>query len=69
MFTQDEYDNLKRAYASGTTTVSYGGQTIVYRSLREMRALLDEMEVELGKRPGIRGPLQRYFIGYYDKGL
>ena len=42
-FTQEEFDTLKKAYASGSLTVKHGDKLITYRSLNEMKKLLDAM--------------------------
>lgn len=50
-YTMEQYTALSEAYALGATTVSYGGKTVNYRSLEEMRNLLIEMEQALGLTP------------------
>ena len=46
-FTQQEYDTLKAAAASGLQTVHYSDRTVAYQSLKEMRELLAQMERQL----------------------
>jgi hypothetical protein len=46
-WSQAEYDALKAAIARGTQTVSYNGRSVTYHSLKDMRALLAEMERDL----------------------
>lgn len=48
--TQQEYDILRAAYRMGVTEVSVDGHTVKYASRVAMRAILDEMEAELGLR-------------------
>lgn len=48
--TQQQYDILLEAYRSGVTEVSVDGHTVKYASRVAMRAILDEMEAELGIR-------------------
>lgn len=67
-YTTEQYKALKDAYVSGVMQVSYAGQSTTYRSLQEMKQLLNEMEAELGiSKP--RGVLQRHAMGIYSKGL
>lgn len=47
-WTQADYDALKQAIATGANSVSYNGQRVEYRDLHQMKALLSEMEGELG---------------------
>lgn len=46
-WTQFEYDALKAAIARGTQSVTFGNRTVTYHSLKDMMALLAEMEREL----------------------
>jgi hypothetical protein len=51
-WTQERYDALMDAYGQGVTRVKYSDKEVEYRSLAEMRSLLDEAEAELfGVRP------------------
>jgi hypothetical protein len=51
-FTQAQYDSLQDAYAKGVLEVEYADQRVIYRSLRDMRSLLNQMAAELGiKKP------------------
>lgn len=63
-FTQQEYETLNRAIASGTTSVRYADRTVQYRSLEEMIRIRNMMAHELGIA---RGP-NRVFASF-DKGL
>jgi hypothetical protein len=45
---QGFYDELKRAYYSGATSLSYEGKSFTYRSGDEMRAALRALASELG---------------------
>ena len=46
-YTQQQVDALREAIAEGVTTLSSDGRTVTYRSLAEMRSLLQEMEASL----------------------
>lgn len=48
MATQKELDAIKRAYYQGVQSVTFKGRTVQYRSLSEMRRVIDELERELG---------------------
>jgi hypothetical protein len=48
MATQTELDAIKSAYYQGVSEVAYKGRTIKYRSLAEMKRIIDELERELG---------------------
>ncbi|MFW6299486.1 MAG: phage head-tail joining protein [Oceanicaulis sp.] len=63
-WTQADYDELKRAIATGATSVSYNGQRVDYRSLEEMKGLLSEMESELGLKTR-----RRRSKATFDRGL
>ena len=47
-WTTAQRDALAAKIASGELTVRYGDKTVTYHSLSEMRALLAEMNTELG---------------------
>lgn len=52
-WTQTELDALKKAYAAGTTSVTYDGKTVEYDSerglLRRIRTIEAEMAATAGK--------------------
>jgi len=48
-YTQLQLDKLTDAIALGATTVRYGDKEIVYRSIKEMKLIKQEMEADLGK--------------------
>lgn len=50
-YTQQQYDALKAAIASGAYSVRYGDKQVDYRSLAEMKQTLADMEAELGINP------------------
>ncbi|QPC43998.1 hypothetical protein HW532_15655 [Kaustia mangrovi] len=50
-WTQEEYEALKKAVASGVLTVKYADRTVTYQNLKEMRDLLGEMRRSLSGRP------------------
>ena len=49
-FTVEQYNGLIEAFASGSTSVSYSGKAIQYRSLDDMARIIQVMEVSLGIR-------------------
>lgn len=48
VFTQEQYDALTAAIATGSKRVKYSDKEVEYRSLSEMLALLGAMAVDLG---------------------
>lgn len=48
-FTEEQYDALMAAIASGSSTLSYGGKNIAFRSMDEMLRLARLMQRSLGK--------------------
>jgi hypothetical protein len=46
-FTQTELDALKRAYASGTTRVSYDGKTVEYGNAADLLSRIRVIEAEM----------------------
>ena len=46
-YTQSQLDALRAAYASGTTRVSYDGKSVEYRSLNELKQVIDDVEAGL----------------------
>lgn len=46
-FSQEQYEALKEAIASGATTITYGDKTVSYRSLAEMKELVRMIEAEI----------------------
>jgi len=50
-WTDQEYQTLKAAVASGVSSISFGGgpsnRSVTYHGLEQMRALLKEMEQQL----------------------
>ncbi len=49
-YTQTQIDKLKTAIASGVLEVQHGDERIRYRSLDEMRAILETMERSVNSR-------------------
>lgn len=47
-YTIDQYTKLQVAIATGATSVYYGDKRVDYRSLSDMKDLLQEMETQLG---------------------
>jgi hypothetical protein len=64
-YTQDDYDALKSAIASGATRVEYGDKRIEYRSLAEMKTILADMAKSLGFTTRTSGRTN----GNFSKGL
>lgn len=64
MYTQEQYETLTRAIASGQRRVTYADRTVEYRSLDEMLRVKNEMARELGL---IRGPNRT--LASFQKGL
>ena len=54
-FTVEQYNSIIEAFASGSTSVSYSGKAIQYRSLDDMARIIQIMEVSLGLRPSSSG--------------
>ena len=46
-YTQEQVDTLRADIAAGVGSMSSDGRTVTYRSLAEMRSLLQEMEASL----------------------
>ena len=46
-FTIEQYGKLKEAYAMGVLSVNYGDKTVTYRSLLEMKQILEDIRAEL----------------------
>lgn len=46
-YTQSQLEALERAYASGTTRVTYGDKTVEYRDLLEIQRIISEVRSEL----------------------
>lgn len=64
--TPEQLAELRNAYFSGVLTVRYADKTVTYRTLREMREILDAAEAAAGETPSRRGG-RTYFVT--DKGL
>lgn len=41
---------LEEAYATGALTVSMDGKSVTYRSLRELRSIIDDLRGQLGSQ-------------------
>lgn len=46
-WTQSQIDNLEQAYKEGVLTVEFNGRKTTYRSMAEMKQLLEEARAEL----------------------
>lgn len=54
-YTQEQADNLRNAIAEGVTEVEFNGRRTRFRSLKEMRSILTEIESSVdsrSRRPG-----------------
>jgi len=47
-YTQDQLTTLETAYSQGITSMQHNGRRVEYRSLEEMKRLIDSMRSELG---------------------
>lgn len=65
-FTLDQYNTLLAAYTQGAKEVQYSNKRVVYRSLAEMKAILEEMEIELDIKPNNN---RNRRVGYYCDGF
>lgn len=65
-YSQAQLEAIRAAYVSGVTRVSYEGRTTEFRSLAEMKAIIDEIEADLAATRR-----RRRFLGVTsgDKGL
>lgn len=54
MATQAQLDALKAAYFEGVVRVSFEGRSIEYRSLADMKRIIQDLERELGIAQGPR---------------
>lgn len=59
-WTQAQLDAIRRAYASGVTRVTYEGKTTEYRSLKEMREIMQTIEADLAKASGAPKPVAHF---------
>jgi hypothetical protein len=62
-YTQEQADALRDAIAEGVTTLSSDGRTVTYRSLADMRSLLQEMEASL-IGPAVAGNSRRVYMRF-----
>lgn len=67
LWTQADYDALKAAIALGALRVEYADKRIEYRSLNDMKRLLEEMANDLGLNADVKNRRRR--IGNFSKGL
>lgn len=67
-YSVEQYEAIKEAIASGTTSVSYGGKTVSYRSLAEMKEIVRIIEDELfPERKPRRRRLAEVDRGYFPE--
>ncbi|MFG1461738.1 hypothetical protein V5F77_02480 [Xanthobacter sp. DSM 24535] len=50
-YTTEQREALREAIASGATEVTYDGKTVKYRSLNDMRSVLDIIDRDLSATP------------------
>lgn len=48
MASQSKLDAIRAAYYEGVSEVTYKGRTVKYRSLAEMKRIIDDLERQLG---------------------
>ena len=65
-FTQKQLDDTRAAYAEGALIIADADRRVQYRSRAEMRAIIHEMEVDLGVRPRVERNLR---LSATQKGL
>jgi hypothetical protein len=63
-YTIEQYNELNAAIATGALVVSYGGKTVTYRNLDDMRRIRDEIAVVLG----LTKPIRRRYADF-NKGV
>jgi hypothetical protein len=63
-FTVEQRDALQAAIASGVLTTTFGGRSVTYQSLEEMRAVLADMERALNPTT-----TYAYRLAAHDKGV
>lgn len=61
-YTQAQHDALEAAIATGATSVTHDGETVQFRSSKDMQALLGRMKRELGLTSGTRRKL--HVVGF-----
>ena len=66
LWTDEELAALKRAYASGTTRVSYDGKSIEYGSAADLLARIRLIEAEMAAASGT--PKHRRSFATFSKG-
>lgn len=57
-WTIEQYNALNASYAEGVKTVQYSDKMVTYRSLDEMRRILDDMAKDLGLSENSSRPAQ-----------
>jgi hypothetical protein len=62
-FTQEQIDILKQAIAEGALIVQYGDKRVEYRSLKEMKEILNMMQAEVNASSNIQKPTRIYTYG------
>ena len=60
LWTDEELAALKRAYASGTTRVSYDGKSIEYGSAADLLARIRLIEAEMAAASGTAKPRRSF---------
>lgn len=65
-YTQAQLTAIRSAYAAGVTRVSYDGKSTEFRSLAEMKQIMDEMSADIS---GVRRRRRFLVKTTGDKGL
>ena len=68
-FTQSQLDAIDSGIASGSTTVSYDGKSVSFRSLDDMLRIRNIIMIALGLTPASSATvLVAHSRGYFDAG-
>ncbi|WP_153799065.1 phage head-tail joining protein [Foetidibacter luteolus] len=62
-YTVAQYTAITAAYAQGVTHVEYGDKRIIYRSLNEMKQIIEEMQIDLGLKKVTRKKYAQFTKG------
>lgn len=60
--TQSDIDNLNTAIASGTRSVTIGGQTVIYGTPESLIKARNDLQAQLNKQSGVRRKKQSYLF-------
>ena len=62
-YTQQQIDALEAAIAMGATSVQYSDKKVEYRSLAEMKEILQQMKESLGQAKKVRRVFAKHSKG------